>query len=260
MQVVLSILSRAGGVGKTTIASNVFYELGSTGITTCLIDLDPNFSLASFVGGLAPVDQSDSVARIFDPSFKGTYPLKKGWDTPECDFLQGHESMGAISDNLKSRRRSEYAIADLFKKYPLPHEVVILDCPGTQSAMTTAALAASNHLLLPVQLEVKIATTPSLITWCFTTSEELFLDPTPQILGIVPNSYDKSGTVHRQCIEQLPSIAESLGVHLFDAIPNSKEIINAAMAGLPLKKHRPGHPANKGFKQIADAVKELTNG
>ncbi|MEL6382682.1 MAG: ParA family protein [Cyanobacteria bacterium J06626_18] len=259
MQVVLSILSRAGGVGKTTIASNVFYELGAAGIATCLIDLDPNFSLASFIG-LAPVEQSESVAQMFDPSFDGDYPFQDAWDTSKCAFIQGHESMGVISDNLKSRRRSEYVIADRFRKYPLPHEVIILDCPGTQSAMTTAALAASTHILLPVQLEVKIATTPSLITWCFKTSEELFLEPPPQILGIVPNNYDKSGTVHRQCIEQLPSIADGLGVRLFEAIPTSKEIINAAMTGLPLKKHRPGHPANKRFKQIADAVKELVNG
>ncbi|MEO1299459.1 MAG: ParA family protein [Cyanobacteria bacterium J06636_16] len=162
MQVVLSILSRAGGVGKTTIASNVFYELGAAGIATCLIDLDPNFSLASFIG-LAPVEQSESVAQMFDPSFDGDYPFQDAWDTSKCAFIQGHESMGVISDNLKSRRRSEYVIADRFRKYPLPHEVIILDCPGTQSAMTTAALAASTHILLPVQLEVKIATTPSLI-------------------------------------------------------------------------------------------------
>lgn len=259
MQVVLSILSRAGGVGKSTIASNIFYELGTSDISTCLIDLDPNFSLASFMG-LDPVKQSESVAQIFAPAFDGKYPLQEGWNTSKCAFIQGHESMGGISDNLMSRRRSEYAIADLFKKYPLPHEVIILDCPGTQSAMTTAALAASTHLLLPVQLEVKIATTPSLITWCFKTSEELFLEPPPQILGVVPNSYDKSGTVHRQCMEQLPSIADSLGVRLFDPIPSSKEIINAAMAGLPLKRHRPAHPANKRFKQIADTVKELVNG
>jgi chromosome partitioning protein len=259
MKIVLSILSRAGGVGKTTIASNIFYELGTGGVSTCLVDLDPNFSLASFLG-LDPVERSDSVARLFQPDFDGDYPLREVWGMEKCAFIQGHESMGAISDSLMSRRRSEYAIADLLKKFPLPHEVIILDCPGTQSAMTTAALAASTHLLLPVQLEVKIATTPSLISWCFRTSEELFLEPPPQILGIAPSNYDKSGTVHRQCMEQLPSIADSLGVHLFEAIPSSKEIINAAMVGLPLRKHRPGHPANQGFKQIADAVKEIVYG
>lgn len=162
--------------------------------------------------------------------------------------------MANLVDALSSRTRKEYVLKTLLQKYPLPHAVVILDCPGTQSLMTTNALAASTHLLIPIQLEVKIKTVPELISWCSEAGEELELDPRPSILGIIPNNYNKDASLHRQNLEQLPTIAKAVGIKLYPAIPNLKYLATASAIGAPLRKYRPGDSICQSTFQALEAI------
>ena len=220
-QIILAILSRAGGVGKTTLAANIAYELSRKGITVAMLDLDANHSLEDFVG-LEAIEENDSIVNIFSKKFSGNWKLQSIWGEPKLQVCQGHPEMANLVDALSSRTRKEYVLRTLLQKYPLPHKVVILDCPGTQSLMTTNALAASTHLLIPIQLEVKIKTVPELITWCSEAGEELELEPKPLIMGIIPNNYNKEASLHRQNLEQLPAIARAMGIKLYPEIPSLK--------------------------------------
>ena len=162
--------------------------------------------------------------------------------------------MANLVDALGSRTRKEYVLRTLLQKYPLPHEVVILDCPGTQSLMTTNALAASTHLLIPIQLEVKIKTVPELITWCSKAGEELELNPKPSILGIIPNNYNKEASLHRQNLEQLPAVARAMGIKLYPEIPALKYLATASAIGVPLRKYRPGDSICQSTFQALEAI------
>ena len=123
--------------------------------------------------------------------------------------------------------------------------------------MTTNALAASTHCLIPLQLEVKIHTAAELVAWCLRTSRQLRLSPTPTVLGLVPSMYDKTAALHRDCMEQLPAIAEQIGVKLYEPIPNRKTLKNAAVEGKSLRLHRPGDKACEYFAAIARDIQHV---
>ena len=257
MPIVLSILANAGGVGKTTLGVHIAYELSRRNFSIALLDLDPQRSLDVFCG-LTASESKDTVVRLFSKDFKGNYPLVSCWGESKVDVCQGHPRLSEIANELVIRKRGEYVLADKLKSYPLHHDLIILDCPATLGMLNVNALAASNYLLVPVQLEMKsIAGAAELVEWCITTAEELHLNPRPPILGFVPSMYDERRAIHKSYLQQLPAIAETLKIKVYPKIRDSSEFKNASANGLPLQKYRPAHQACNDFKAIANDLSNL---
>jgi chromosome partitioning protein len=257
-QIVLAILANAGGVGKTTIAVHLAYALAQEGISVGLIDLDPQRALDVFCG-LPPADYEQSVVRVLSKGSQGSWPFIPVWDSAKVEVCQGHPAMSQLADELVIRRRGEYALSDKLKSSPTQHEVVILDCPATLGKICENAVAASTHVLVPIQLEMKsISGVADLVQWLLGITEELQLNPSPPILGLVPSLYSKSKSIHRQYLQQLPEVAGQLQVNLYPEVRDSSEFKNASALGLPLQKHRPNHPACEDFLVLTNDVAELS--
>jgi chromosome partitioning protein len=256
-QIIIAILANAGGVGKSTLATHIACELGERKYKVAMLDLDPQRSLDVFCG-LEAVDAISTMAIVLSKDFKGGWTLAPAWGESKVEVCQGHPALADIANDLVIRKRGEYVLADRLKKYPLSHDVVILDCPATLGMLNVNALAAATHLLVPLQLEMKaIAGSAELVEWSITTSDELQLEERPVILGFVPSMYDDSVGMHRTYLKQLPEIAQQLDIKLYPEIRASNEFKNASAHGLPLHKYRPRHPACKDFKQIVDDLVKL---
>lgn len=257
MPTILSILANAGGVGKTTLGVHIAWEMSRRNFSVALFDLDPQRSLDVFCG-LQSAEPQNTMAGVFDKNFKGDYPFVSCWGSPKIEVCQGHPVLAELANELVIRKRGEYALADRFKSYPLSHDLVIIDCPATLGMLNVNALAASTHILVPVQLEMKsVAGCAQLVEWCVTASEELHLEHRPPILGFVPSMYDKKEAGHRQYLEQLPEVADALSIKVYPPIRDSSEFPNSSSYGVPLQKYRPSHAASRDFKPIADDLSKL---
>jgi chromosome partitioning protein len=256
-QIIISIIANAGGVGKTTIATHLAYGLGQKGISVALIDLDPQRALDVFCG-LPSAHVEESIVQVLAKDFKGNWPLFPAWGHLNIEVCPGHPSMAQIADDLVIRRRGEYTLADRLRNYPLRHDVVILDCPATLGKICENAIAASTHLLVPIQLEMKsVSGVSDLIQWTMAISEDLQLRPKPPVLGLVPSLYSQQKAIHRMYLEQLPEVADELDIPMYPAIRDSAEFKNCSANGQPLQMYRPNHPAVKDFDQIIADVAAL---
>jgi chromosome partitioning protein len=258
MSIILAVLANAGGVGKTTLCAQLAYLVASQGYKVALFDLDPQRSLDVFCGFEGAQEQNSVLEVISNQHFQGEYPLVNAWGLKGLDVCQGHPLLSDAADELVPRRRGCYVLADAFGKYPLPHDLVILDCPATLGKLTENAIAACTHYLIPIQLETKAVNGASdLVSWVTRASKELRLNPWPKLLGLVPSMYDKDHAMHRQYLAELPDISQSLGTKLFQAIRYSREFPNASAYGKPLSKYRPGHPAIADFRGLTESLVEL---
>lgn len=262
-QVVLSICANAGGVGKTTLGVHISYEMSRRGFNVALFDLDSNGSMNLFCGLPRSPKSQDTMAAVFAESFDGTWPfVTPDWGKPKgkLQVCQGGAILSKVVDELSTRKRREYVLADRLLDYPLSQDLVILDCPATLGILNEAALAASTHLLVPVQLTYKsVKGSIGLLEWYRATCKELRLNPAPKFLGFVPNQYDSSEAAQKKILVELPHQLTQLKLHCYKAIRYSSEFNNANGKGLPLPLYRPHHPASGDFKAICDDLTNLTN-
>ncbi len=256
----ISILANAGGVGKSTLAVHLAYEVSQHDFSLTILDLDSQHSLDRFCG-LKPSVPDQSMAQILgSKNFTGDWHLVPAWDG-QIQVSQSYIELAQVSRDLGTQRRGSYKLSDHLRRYPIPCNLVVIDCPATLGMLCENALSASDLILVPVQLEPKsIGGASELVSWCIVASKDLQLEPRPIIQGIVPSIYNKDAAIHRQYLEQLPDIASQLEIQVYPPIRYSKELVNALAYGLPLQKYRPGHPACKDFAAVAnDLITILKN-
>jgi chromosome partitioning protein len=260
-QIVLWIGANAGGVSKTTIAVHVGYEMARRGFDVVLLDLDTNGSMNLFCGLDRHPDSSNTMAAVLSDNFQGDWPLiTPQWGNPKgkLQVCQGGPILSQVSEELATKVRREYVLADRLEDHPLPHQLIILDCPAMLGSLTNAALAASSHMLIPVQLSYKsIEGASGLLSWHRVTCKTLRLNPVPQILGVVPTQYDSSEAAQRRILAELPEQLEQIKIPCYKQIRYSSEFNNASGKGLPLHVYRSGHDACSDFQDICDDLSNL---
>lgn len=266
-QLKVAIMSNAGGTGKTTLAVNIANELDLVGNSVCLFGLDPNASLAMFLGLINPTEREQTFSTVLDDEFDGKWPLFDCWTAKgsKVQACLSGESLGDAIEQLSNTDRRTEKLRDRLEDYPLPHDFLIFDCPGTVDLLHKVTLSACDYVIIPVQPDAKgVYAVATLLTWFFQQVKRLRLRPTPKILGVVPNRVqttaqhqDVLGLRDEKNMSEMPSLPDLLnsrGIYCFEPIREYADISKAIMDGMPLRAYRPAHRANVLFQQIANTL------
>lgn len=266
-QIRIAIMSNAGGTGKTTMCVNLANELSLANYSVCLFGLDPNASLGMFLGIPNTTDDEDETLTsvLLNKNFQGNWPLIDCWLDRRSKvqvIVSGRELAEGIERLTVIDRKTE-VLADRLEDYPLPHDFLIFDCPGTVDLVHKVALVACDFVLMPICPDAKgFFAASTLFDWFYTHTRILRLKPAPRILGVVPNRVQDNiqhkavlGQSRREDLPALPDLLEEFEVPLFPEIKEYADISKSVMeGGLPLRAYRPGHPANQVFETIAQSV------
>ncbi|MGG6270163.1 ParA family protein [Leptolyngbya sp. AN03gr2] len=264
-QMKLGIMSNSGGVGKTTIAAHLAYSLAKKGYKTLVIELDQqdSFRLST---GLGIADPERSAAKIFQPDFKGDYPIVQIWQdhTENAFLIQGGAALRETPRAIEGYKRRYYILQDRLKKFPLDFDVILIDTPGGLEPFGTVILPAITHLIVVVEPDFKATTSGGLfLEWFYSNAIDLDLDPPPQILGFLPNTRQPEIAAHAKILDKenpnaLPAILQEHETRCFPQIKFSAEFVNASdpSVGLPVFVYRPKAPALKGFTPVIQAIEE----
>ena len=144
---ITALVSRKGGVGKTTTAVNLGAALAHQGKRVLLVDLDPQSSASLSLG--VPRDQlSPSSADVLLgnlPAWEAVRPT--GTDglmlmTATTDLQRSDAELSVFS---KKETRLKSALSPLKDRY----DHILLDCPSSLSLLPVNALVASNAFIVP---------------------------------------------------------------------------------------------------------------
>lgn len=165
--VCISVINMKGGVGKTTVAALLGrYAALHLRLKVLAIDLDPqaNLSQAFMRDGYQHflADQSPSVVELFN-GFRPPSPDKPSPTPIALDEvvirntplggrrLQLIPSRFDFSDQLtRVLRPDERVLANVIAAHFQSMDVVLIDCPPTESILTRVSYQASRYVLVPV--------------------------------------------------------------------------------------------------------------
>ncbi len=174
---VISVLNMKGGVGKTTLAANVFREVFRRhNLKTLLIDFDPQYNLSQMLLSRKDYESLQEKGRSLIRVMEQPLPTsvlqvskkdlleppppseisKMLWyfpDKPEItlDLIAGSFDLAKFNlinnDGLEAPRKR---FDKFIKKAKKEYQIIVLDCNPSSSFLTRTAIENATHLLIPV--------------------------------------------------------------------------------------------------------------
>jgi chromosome partitioning protein len=243
---VLALANQKGGVAKTTTTLNLGVALSEVGKRVLCVDLDPQGNL-TMSQGLNP----DAVERSMFDVLVHRLPIEEVIERCEVDVavasieLAGAEL--ALSSQIGRERALEKALVLVKERY----EYVLIDTPPSLGLLTINAFVAATGVIVPVQTEylslrglVQLENTLQMV--------REHLNPSVEVVGILPTMYDKRLTHSREADEIL---RENFGDLVYNTrIRKTIRYAEAPVKGSSVLAYEPDGEAAALYRDLAKEV------
>jgi chromosome partitioning protein len=229
MTKVVSLINMKGGVGKTTLAMQLAHAADRADVRVLAVDLDPQANLSQvlmtskdyvarlrarkpmvdhiFDDYVAPGSE-DGVARrveINDVIVKGV----GYWNNSTLDLIPSRLELARTVRTLPGKERR---LARALKQVRKDYDLIIIDCPPTDSALTDAAYFASRYVLVPIKPEFMATIGLPLLARSLQGFRDENEDHEISIAGLIFNhsSSYSSGPEGQQSIKEVTDFAKTI--------------------------------------------------
>ena len=241
---IITVFGAKGGIGKTTISSNLAVALAAEAHqTVALVDMDTRFGDVAITMDI-PVDRSIAdLARNLDNVDRAS--LK--------DYLVVHESgvriLPAPTRPSDWRNLTARHIRDVVDVLAQTHDFVILDTPGTFNEIVAAAIEVGTMILLVTTLDMASIKDTVL---ALEMLHERFGNDEERIKLVLNRAGIDTG-VREKDVEQ------TLDSPLWWRIPQDNEVVKAAQLGRPIVMAKPNSRASLEIREMARALAGVRN-
>jgi chromosome partitioning protein len=251
--VIVAVLNMKGGVGKSTVAANLgWYAAYSKDRRVLLVDLDPQFDLSKYLLGSEAYEKQileadrATIVDVFEQATPSALAKKPGALVPTDAILHVKRwSDGSLIDlvpskldlswTLRNPYNKERMLAQFLEKVEGSYDLIVIDCPPTESMFTDAAYYASDYVLVPVRTEFLSTVGLPLLVKSLADFKKNFGDHTVKLAGVLFNSVAESKEEHARSKAFVEKVARDNGWYLFrNEITYSDSYPKGARGGTPI--------------------------
>jgi chromosome partitioning protein len=243
---IITLCNQKGGVGKTTTTINLGASFAEYGRRVLAIDFDPQGALTAGLGV-----QSHDQATVYDlmiGAVKDAHDVIVPTRVENLDVMPANIDLSAAEVHLVNEVAREQILARILRQVSDEYDVVLIDCQPSLGLLTVNALTAAHGVLIPLECEFFALRGVALLVETIEKVRDR-LNPAITLDGILPTMFD-SRTLHSR--EVLERVVEAFDDQVLETvIGRTVKFPDASVAGTPITKFAPEHPAAQAYRQLA---------
>jgi len=248
---VIAVTNNKGGVGKTHTVFHLAGAFSEVGKRILLIDLDPQSNLSGlFYDGV-------TMPNIYDVLIDDM-PLQRAIHRTNYDgvFIAPSDSrLQKVDALLQNEPDSQIRLADAIRELIVPgdqkpFDLILIDCPPNIGLTTRNALAAADHVIIPIEADkFSIDGLDSLVQVIQTMKRAV--NKRLEIAGILVSLYNDRRAIERLYAETLPDKK----LPLFETkVKDSSKYREAIAHRQPITHYKPRSEYASAFRALRDEL------
>ena len=241
--------NQKGGVGKTTTIVSLAGILSRQGKRVLLIDLDPHGSLTVYFG-FDPDTHEPSLYHLFQSPPLDVKKIIVNTKLDNIKLIPASTAIATLDRQLGTQEGKglviRRALVSCFDEY----DYCLIDCPPVLGVLMVNALAAAEHLLIPVQTE--FLAIKGLERMMRTLQMIIKSRKHPLVYTVVGTMFDRRT---RAAIDSLQVLREQYGKKIWESvIPLDTQFREASRKGLPIAYVAPGSRGALAYEALMQAL------
>jgi chromosome partitioning protein len=145
--VIVAIVRRKGGVGKTTSAVSLAGAFALAGRRALVVDRDPQASASRSLG----IERADLAPSIHDVLFRSVPAAAavRATARPGLDLLTASADLVHADLDLAPLRHREERLAEVLAPVAAGYDWILLDCPPALGSVASNAMVAADGIVIP---------------------------------------------------------------------------------------------------------------
>ena len=247
---IVAITNQKGGVGKTTTSVNLAAGLAQKGLSTLLVDVDPQANST-----MANTDLGQVEGNMFDV-LTGRSSLEEVIVAANQENLwiaPSRIAMAKLEVSMVGELDAPYRLKDRLDELDGRFQAIVIYTPPTLGLTTVNALVAATHVVIPIQSSYfALEGTDDLLD----TIDKIKARPNTElrVLGVLITMFDRRTILARQVSEEIHGV---FGVLVFDTyITKSVRLEESPAHQCSIFEHAPDSSGAYEYYRLCEEVLE----